>query len=407
MRKLFALLLTAALAITACDENTTNPPSVVTPLRISSPSNGSTLRDKQVIHAVAGDGYSYTRIDFLVDGDSIYSDVSAPYDYQWNIFEYASGSSHSLQVRGYTADTTYLSAAINVQLSFSSGFSFVSTYSSLSQQANGVINYGNAIFVSNGINGLELIDISSLTSPVFRSRYSTSGYALHADIEYPYVYIADRDQKVLQADFSDPDTILPLFSYSSQSQVSDVAVSANYLFAAETDGLSILRLFNLTPYSRLSFSDHLNYVVARHDTAFVVGNSSFVIVNCTNPNSPEIVGSYSNLSLAQGAVVIDTFAFVASSGAGVVALSISNPENPRELARYNPGQAIVTVDVGDGVLFAGATTGQVYALDYHTAGTIGLLHLFNDGNQIKEIDYRDNYIFVAATSNVDILRFIR
>lgn len=407
MKKLIALFLTAALAFTACDDNTTNPPTVITPLRISSPSSGSTLRDKQVIHAVAGEGYSYTRIDFLVDGDSIFSDASAPYDYQWNIFEYESGSSHSLQVRGFTADTTYLSSTVSVQLSFTSGFSLVSTYSSLSQQANGVINYGDAIFVSNGVNGLELIDISSISSPVFRSRYSTSGYALHADIEYPYVYIADRDQKVLQADFSDPDTILPLFTYTSQSQVSDVAVSANYLFVAETDGLSILRLFNLNPYSRQSFSDHLNYVVARHDTAFIVGNSSFFIVDCTNPNSSEIIGSYDNLSLAQGAAVIDTFAFVASSGAGLVALSIANPENPRELARYNPGQSIVTVDVGDGILFAGASTGQVYALDYHIAGTISLLHLFNDGNQIKEIDYKDNYLFVAATSNVDILRFIR
>lgn len=409
MRKVFATLLLAALAIMACGNKTTNPPTVITPIRISTPSNGATLHDRQLIHAVAGEGYSFTRVDFLIDGDSVVSDAVPPYDYQWNIFTYASGSHHTLQARGNTADSTFLSAVVNVEVAFSSGFSYVSTYSSSSQQINGVQNYGNVLFVSSGTNGVEALDISNLSSPIFRSRLTTSGFVLHTDVEYPYIYMADRDQRVLQADFSDIDSLMPLFAYSSQSQISDLAVSDNFLFVVEYDALSILRQFNLTPYtdSRMQLNDHLNYIVARHDTAFVVGNLSFFIIDCHTPSSSHIVGTYNNLDQAQGVAVADTFAFIANSGGGVLALSIADPGNPRFLARFNSGQMIVTVDVGDGVLFAGATTGQIYALDYHTAGSIGLLYEFDASNQVREIDYRDNYVYVAASSNVDILRFIR
>jgi len=349
-------------------------------------------------------------VDFFIDGDSVSTDMSTPFEYLWNIFSYSTGTNHTLQVRGTTADSAYTSSIISVQLSYTTGLSLVSTYSSLSQQANGVKNYENALFVSNGVSGLDLIDISNLTAPVFRSRYSTSGYALHSDTDYPYVYMADRDQKVWMADFSDPDTLLSMFSYTAGNQVSDVAVSQNFLFVADGNNLSVLRLFNLTPYTNgtLNLSDHLNYLIARHDTAFIVSNSSFFIVDCGNPNtSLNIVGTFGNLNLAQGVAVVDTFAFIANGGAGLKALSISDPENPRELASYNPGQSFVTVDAGDGVLFAGATTGQIYALDYGTPGSLSLLHSYDGGNQVKEIDYRDNYLFVAATSNVDILRFIR
>jgi hypothetical protein len=406
MKKIAAILILAFLVILACDPNTFNPPETVAPIKISSPTNGSTLHDRQLIRAIAGDGYSFVRVEFIIDGDTVYSDSTSPFQYEWNIFRYESGTNHSLLVSGYTVDTTYTSELVSVQISYTAGLTYISSYSSLSQQASGVTNYGNALFVSNGISGLELLDITNLASPVFRSRFSASGYALHSDIDYPYVYIADRDQKVSKADFSDPDTMLSMFTYSSQSQVSDVAVSDNYLFVAESDKLTVLRLFNLTFYSSLSFSDHLNFVVARHDTAFVVGNNSFSIVNCGNPNTLELVGSYNSLSLGQGVAVLDTFAFVASSGAGVIEFSIDNPANPRELTRFNPGQSIVTVDVGNGTLFAGATTGQIFALDYHTAGTISLLDQFNSGNQIKEIDYNDYYLYVAATSNVDIMRYI-
>ena len=406
MRKILAIITLAFPAIMACDPNIINPPTPAAPIAISSPTNGSTLHDRQIVRTVVDNSYIFNRVEFLIDEDSVYSDSTSPYQYEWNIFEFNSGTSHTLQAVGYTNDSTFVSAIVNVQLSYTTGFSFISTFGSLSQQASGVINYGDALFVSNGISGLELIDISNLSSPVFRSRFSASGYALHADIEYPYVYIADRDQKVSKADFSDPDTMIEENTQSFTSQVSDVAVSDNYLFVAETDKLTIVRLSNLTQYSNLSFSDHLNYVVARHDTAFVVGNNSFSIVNCYNPNSIAIVGSYNSLSLGQSVALADTFAFVASSDAGVFVFSINDPENPRELARFNSGLSFVTVDAGDGILFAGAATGQIFALDYHTAGTISLIDQYSSGNQIKELDYNNNYLYVAASSNVDILRYV-
>jgi hypothetical protein len=401
------ILLTVLLALIACTNSTTQP-TPGAPIFISSPANGAVLHDSPMIMAVSGNGTTFDRVVFLIDSDSVATDTIAPYVYQWSIFRYTSGSTHVLYAVGFRGDSTFISEHVTVTVQFSTGFSIVSVYRPSSMHAVGITNYGNALFISNAEIGLEMLDITNKALPTFLSEFNTPGQALHSDISFPYVFIADRDGGVESALFANVDSISPRYHYNTQSLAISVAASENYLFVAENDGLAVLSLPNLTAFSRLAFSqDLLKYIVARHDTAFIVGDNSFHIVDCTTPASPNIVSTYNNLNLARAVAIADTFAFIANGTDGVIALSIAHPASPRFLARFNPGLIMTSVSAGDGTLFAGANTGVVYALDYITTpGSIQILDQVNINALIEDIHYQAYYVYVAATSNVNILRFV-
>ncbi|OGC96665.1 MAG: hypothetical protein A2W25_08670 [candidate division Zixibacteria bacterium RBG_16_53_22] len=391
--------------VAACDNKSTTPPGEVVPIMIATPDNGDRLTDSQTIQAVAGAGYIFTKVDFYIDTILVATDSTAPYQYFWNIFTYDPGLVHPLYVVADSGVNDYMSDVILVTLDFEAGFSFAGTYQPGSQNALGVTNYGNVLFISEGDAGVEMLDIRLKTAPQFLSRFDTPGQSLHADVLYPLVLIADNGLGLRSADFSEVDTMIADGVYTTQSLAIDVAVSDSFVFLAENDGFTVLEHDGngFTSLGRRSFpQDILKYVVAYDDTAYVVGNNGFYIID----SQRRLVGSINNLNLAQAVAVVDTFAFIANGNDGVIALSIGDRTNPRFLARFNPGQIMAAVDAGDGVLFAGASNGSVYALNYSTPDTLIELGRYIASNLLEEIDYASNYLFVAAHTNVDILRFV-
>jgi hypothetical protein len=399
----------ASAGFVACEEQTTTPPPAV-PIVITSPGDGATLHDSPTIRATPGAGYSFSLVEFEIDGDSVASDSTYPYEYHWNIFVYPSGTQHDIVALGYAADTVYVSDTVNVTVQFQTGLTLASSFATGSQ-AVGVTIYENGLFVSLGDAGIELLDVTSRASPNFVSRYDTPGQALHTDVQNPNVFVADRAGGVAKLDISDPDTLVQVALYNTGTLANDVAAAGQNLFVAENPGFIILRISNLSEVSQPFLPGQIfKYIQARGDTAFIVGDNGFYIVDCSNPMPPDPIGSFNrtiDIQRAGALAVSDTFAFIATGADGVIAISMSDPTSPRFLASYNPGQTMTSVDAGDGTLFAGSQSGILYVLDYSGAGNITEIdQLALGSDQIQEIDYQDYYIYVAANLNVYIARFI-
>jgi hypothetical protein len=403
--KLSIIVILALLSIMACNgKPTTQPPSQ--PIVISTPVDGSILHDPVIISVSLGESLVFTRVDFYIDSLLAVSDSLFPFSFTWDFFNLASGSSHIIQAIGYTSDSSYVSSIVHVTIQFTRGFTFASTYRPNSQHALGVSIYGNVLFVSTGDAGLEVLDVTNKALPLFRSRFTTTGQVVHSAVQFPYVYMAERDQGVEMANFQNVDSLISVHHFSSQSQVVDIAALPDIVFAAERDGLSILASLNISVHSRRGFQDLLTGVVARSDTAFVVGANAFYVVDASNPDVSQIVGLYSNLGQSQDVAVVDTFAFIANGSQGIIALSISDPANPRFLARFNPGQIITSVAVGAGVLFAGTNSSVAYALDYNTPGVLTVIQSTNVSNAVTDLAFGSNYLYVANSNGVDIFKFI-
>ena len=410
MREKLAIILTMALLV-GCGGVSTEPGDPI-PIKISSPGNNSTLTDPATITAAAGQGYTYSRVDFYIDSDSVWTDISSPYQYYWNVYVYTGSSQHSIYAVGYTADSSYTSAIVNVNVSFTSGFAFVSAYVPGSYAAYGISNYLNVLFAATGPSGLELIDITDKASPGYISRYDSPGLAIKSAVSYPYVFIADGDQGVTRADFSNPDSLIPRGVYTSQAAANDVSVSGNYLFVAENDGVSVLGYSNPTDMnfiSKVSMAgqDQPQFVAARGDTAFVAALDKFYIIDCTNPAAPQIVSTYATAGQANCVAVDGDLAFIADGPEGVFTLSIADPTSPVEVARYSTGQNITAVDAGNSTLFAGGSSGGIYALDYSQPDTLTLADQFDTGNTIWQLCFKPPFLYVATSGNVNILRYFR
>ena len=411
MKKTFILIPVILTSLMACHIASVEPP-VTAPITLISPVDGSTLHDPTFVIAIAGSGYSFTHVDFYIDTVLVASDSVTPYQYYWNIFNYRSDIAHSLVAIGYTSDTTNVrSTTITVSVAYSLGFSIAADYRPNTQHAVGVRAYQNILFVPQGDQGLEVLDISIITSPVFRSRFNTQGQLTHAVALYPYVYFAAGGQGVVKADFSNPDSLMDVARFMDQNLIKDVKLIGTNLIVLENGNAVVLSKNNpdsLIELSRLAIPDVFHYVATLGNFAYLAGDNALYIVDCTNPHNINLVGTFVNAGLSLGVAVADTFAFVANGDQGVTALSIANPSNPRSLSRFNPNPQILSVAAGDNTLFAASGNGDVYAIDYSAPDTLRQIDHLNIGNLlIGEIDYQSPYLFVAADAAVDILRFVR
>ncbi len=412
MKTKVAFVLLALMAMMAC-ENVSTTPTPTGPIVVSNPPDGAVLGDPITITATPGEGFEFDSVGFYIDSALVAIDSIAPFQFDWNIFELESGTDHTIFVVGFTADSSFVSELVHVRVEYERGLSFVSVYRPGSQHAIGVTNFYNVLFVSTGTDGLEVLDITNKFLPRFRSRFINGGQILRSAVLFPFVYTAENNQGVEMVDFEDVDSLISIHRYVPQSLVKHVAVSENFIFSVEIDGFAILAQSDLSTFSRRAFQDQLYYTVARHDTAFIIGDNAFYVLDCTDPEASQLVGTFdSNLNPAPPAIpvksvaVVDTFAFITNGSDGVFALSISDPTNPRYLARFNPGPIMTSVAVGDGFLFSGSNSGGVDALSYTVADTLMSVSHFDVTTIIEEIAHSSNYLYVAANANVDILRFV-
>jgi len=411
--KAITISLTAVLlALAGCGEKSTRPEDNI-PIRIVDPEDGDVLLNPVNVVARAGIDFGITDVDFKIDGELVWSDDSAPYEYYWNIFGYQNNSEHVIEAVGNAADTSYTSAAVTVTISLEAGLIYVSSYVPNSEQAFGLTNYHNVVFVATGADGVEVLSLVNKTAPQYLSRFESAGQAVKVDVQYPDLFIADLGGGVLRADFSDPDSLIETGRYSIDVLANDVAVSGDLAFVADQNGFIILdnsfpdSLVSL--YRTTSVFGQANYLVARNDTIYLTNIEYLHIVNVSSPLSPEVVSSYLTQGAALGVAVIDTFAFVADGVEGVIALSISDPANPEYLARFDVGQSVVsTVEATDSTVFIGTFSGDIFALDYTQADTLRALDnlVIQDAN-INQLHFDHPYLYAATSRGVSILRFIR
>ncbi len=408
MKKKLTILFSAAALLAGCGDKTTEPGDP-TPIRITSPAHNSTLSDPATIAAAAGEGYTFDRVDFYIDGDSVGTDLLSPYGYYWNVYIYSGNTQHSLYAVGYTADSSFVSDTINVSVVLTPGFAFISVYVPNSQAAYGVSNYQNAMFVATGAAGLEVIDITSKSSPGYLSRFDSPGQTLKADVLYPYVFVADRDAGVLRLNFSNVNSLVLAGRFDTPGLANDVAVSGNYLYVADQDGLAIVDITQsdtLIAVNRVSLaSGQVNSVVARGDTAYVTDTSNIYIIDLTDPYSPDIIATISTPGQSQSVAIADTFVFVADGTEGIITLSINNPSTP--LSTYAFQQAVSSVDTGDSTLFAGTFGDGIFAFDYSQPDTLRIIDQFSIQDLVWQVHSDPPYLYIATSGNVNILRYFR
>ncbi|NGX42463.1 MAG: hypothetical protein K940chlam7_00743 [Chlamydiae bacterium] len=166
-------------------------------------------------------------------------------------------------------------------------------------------------------------------------------------------------------------------SYNTPSTARDVAVSGNYAYVADTYGLQIIDVRNVTNPTLAGFYNTPNLyggVAVSGNYAFMAGSniSGFQIIDVSNVANPTLAGSY-GMPHDGGVAVLGNYAYMAYDYLGLQIIDVSNKTNPMLAGFYDtPGRAFGVYVSGDYAYVADYTSGlQILDLTCFTRSSSG------------------------------------
>ncbi|WP_287739435.1 cadherin domain-containing protein [Microcystis sp. M179S2] len=302
---------------------------------------------------------------------------------------------------GYTVGTTTtVTGTINDDINPPTP-TFISKYDTPGW-AFGVEVVGNYAYLADYDSGLQIIDISNPSNPIFKGNYDTDG-AWDVEVVGNYAYIADGSSGLQIINISNPTNPTFIGNYDNFSAVVDVQVVGNYAYLA--NGNSLLQIIDISnptnPILKGSYDDSSGFA----DGVQVVGNYAYIadyfsglqIIDISNPTNPILKGNYYSSGNARDVEVVGNYAYLADYDSGLQIIDISNPTNPILKGNYySSGEATDVQVVGNyAYLAAGGGGLQIIDISNPTNPTI-------KGNYQNNYDYAfdvkvvSNYAYVAA-----------
>ncbi len=196
---------------------------------------------------------------------------------------------------------------------------------------------GYTVGTTTTVTGTINDDINPPT-PTFISKYDTPGWAFGVEVVGNYAYLADYDSGLQIIDISNPSN--PIFKGNYDTDGAwDVEVVGNYAYIADgSSGLQIINISNPTNPTFIGNYDNFSAVVDVQvvgNYAYLAnGNSLLQIIDISNPTNPILKGNYYSSGEATDVQVVGNYAYLAAGGGGLQIIDISNPTNPTIKGNY-------------------------------------------------------------------------
>jgi hypothetical protein len=281
----------------------------------------------------------------------------------------------------------------------------------------GLSMQGFYAYVTNGADGLHIIDISSTTNQHEVGAAPASGASSYSNIQVTgkFAYVTDSGAKVLRVfDISSSTNPVEIGATAQMpGEPLQVTVVGNkaYVAGGVNGGIRIVDISSSTnPVEVGSVNDtnSLNYhkIIVRGKYAYAVEfrYANVEIFDISSSTHPVKVGSSSSTS-AFDLDIAGNYAYVAS-GAGLHVINIADPANPVSVGYFQtqiPG--LRTVFAYNNLVFAGnsyAGTPALHVFDFTHPGDPVLLDSFAITNS-KSLYVAGNFAYIITDSGVDII----
>jgi len=215
------------------------------------------------------------------------------------------------------------------------------------------VSDGYAYVVSDlgGTFSLEAIDISDPENPASSGYFGTQGSPqdLHVSGNYAYVVWETSTFTGPQGglkiiDISDPENPAKADYTSTGTGAQGVFATGNYAYVADGgwDGLLIFNVSNPENPYRISTLDveDATKVYVSGTYAYVARPGDLQVIDVSDPQNPQSIGSVERSTGAQGIYVTGSYAYIAAYENGIDIVKITDPQNPTLLTTVaTPGKA--------------------------------------------------------------------
>ena len=420
-KNIFIILLGLSILslISGCGEQTTAP-TMENIVSIIAPKDGSVIGDSVTV-AISIDGLQgVERVDIYIDGDSIFSDSTPPYQFFWSTHNVQPNAEHYLQAVAFLPDTTYASDTTTVMVQLQSGIHQLSEYQ-VNGKAVALAIDGNShyLFSADSDDGVAVFDISNPYSPVFVSNIDISGSAVAVDCWGGYLFIAEGRNGVTAVDVSNPYSPIFLDSYDTPGEALNLSFDAtdSVLYVADDNTLQIIELddnFNLIPFSQLDMQLSIYDVTIDSDYAHLGVTEGVRIVDISDPANPSFVQG--GVYYTQTPVIrISSFQlrdYLSLGADGIAVLSTADVSAPTFRADFSTSGYAGAVAYRQGgasdILFVADGSEGILALRYveGDSSTLYSITEYDTQGSVNDIIYRDGLIYIADDIRIAIFRFV-
>jgi len=263
-----------------------------------------------------------------------------------------------------------------------SQLAFTAQYDLQAQVSNLEISQG-VLYVADSYAGLQLIDLE---------RYPSNHYPVN---------IADA--------YLGSNSLLLTGATANQIRQSEgvtyVAMGTRGIILLDTNSV-------LTPtlISEYNTPDNARDVQIRGDIAYVADTSSIQILNVSNASSPSFIGNYTLPSVptavTYGIEVSGNIAYIAVGQAGLLVLNVSDPQSPQALSTYKGGILDArAIAITPNYVFMGDNSQTVMHIINVTdpVSPAQVLSFSTYSNTVKQIQRVDNLLYMRESGTLRIV----
>ena len=379
MRNILALVMVAGLVWLSCDSNNPAKPPSKIPIAISSPTMGSTVSDTVLVTAAVGSGYTFSRVDFYIDGDSVYSDPSSPFTFKWYTGNYFDYSWHILKAVAYDGDV-YESDTFSVRVIIPGGAM------AIINPADGALLSGQFRFIVREAPAYSLERIA------FFINTDSVGFDTSAHDTTIGVPVRIFETTIDAADYPDNSILtLQAWGYWPNDTLISSQISIYAIANPEPDTFEYLSSFTMsTPALRVAAVGGWLFVAA--------GSSGIYSIDAFDPTDPVLAFLHDTPGQARGVDAYSFRIYAADGDQGVFLLDYLDTV----LSAFNTSGQSRNVKYSDSLLFVADYDG-LQILVVRNDSLISKSRVALTGGQVKDVDAISSVAFVIDNSGLTVV----
>lgn len=240
--------------------------------------------------------------------------------------------------------------------------------------AYGIAVSGTYAYVTDGLAGFHVVDVTNDERPEIVGSVDTPGTAREVALCGTVAYVADGESGLQVIDVADP-------------------------LAPEIVG-------------SVAFSEGYDVCVAEGHAYVASGPSGFRVIDVSDPTNPQILATEDTPGFAVSLVTSASYAYVADAGPGLAVIDISDPTDPMIVGAVDlPGSAIC-VAVSEKLAYVAsrltgahdADVGVLHVIDVaDPAASVLVGSVGTESGAAVDLVVRDGYAYLACPSGVHIL----
>jgi len=216
-----------------------------------------------------------------------------------------------------------------------------------------IVNNIQYAFLSDGQNGLQIIDISIPSNPVLVSNFKTFGNVSETFIDSvngaKYAFISDNTKGLFIINVNNP-AVIVLDTNLTYSGVNSAYAKNGYLYVALAQGnLKVININNLpdTVFEVYNYipRNPVEHIELYGNTAFLVEKiTGLELVDISVLNSPVFLSTFRSPGSCIDIKIGNNIGYIADGNAGICIVNVGNPAQPYFISEVNTSSQVKRIE---------------------------------------------------------------